>query len=150
MISPAYKLMKPVTGELEPTYPVSYVQYYKTGLDYYTRGQYPQAIVQLDSAEMVSPKPAYIYVPYYKAFCLFLSQKHQDAEPLLDSICAVDSTLYEAHKELYLYASVQGNWAKAAIHKRWLLNLVPWFFPRIQSVVDQALENQRRNRRLSK
>ena len=150
MISPAYKLMKQVTGEMNPTYPVNYVQYYKTGLDYYTRGQYAQAVAQFDSAEMVSPKPAYIYVPYYKAFCLFLMQKHEEAQPLMDSICAVDSTLYEAHKELLLYAAVMGNQPKAEIHKRWLIKLVPWFYPRIQAVVDQEVNERRRGGRSRK
>jgi hypothetical protein len=146
LISPAYKLMHPVTGDLSPTYPVNYVHYYKTGLDFYTRGQYAQAIEQLDSAAIVSPKPVYIYVPYYKAFCLFLMQKHDLAQPLLDSICGVDSTLYETHKELYLYASVMGDEAKAAIHRRWLQKLVPWFYPRIQAVVDQELRERRSGR----
>lgn len=150
LISPAYKLMKPVTGDLNPTYPVDYVHYYKTGLDFYTRGQYAQAVAQMDTAMLVSPKPVYIYVPYYKAFCLFLMQKHELAKPLLDSICGVDSTLYETHKELYLYASVMGDEPKAAIHRRWLKTLVPWFYPRIQAVVDQELRERRAGRGMLK
>jgi hypothetical protein len=143
LISPAFKRFKPVTGELVPSYPVQYVQYFKTGLDCYTRGQYAQAVAQFDSALKVSPKPAYIYVPYYKAFCLFLMGKHELAEPLLDSIAGVDSTVYEAHKELYYYASMNGNLRKAEAHKRWLLKTVPWFFPRIKAFVDQSVAAQR-------
>jgi hypothetical protein len=145
VISPAYKRMKPVTGELAPTYPVKYVQYFKAGLDAYSQGKFDRAIVQLDSAEFVSPKPVYIYIPYYRAFCWFLLQRHDLAEPLMDSILTIDSTVYEAHKELFLYASMAGNVRKAEIHKRWLLKLVPWFEPRIEDLVDQSVAAQKRS-----
>ena len=148
LISPAYKLMRPVTGSLEPSYPERYVHHYKLGLDAYTRAQYGLAVAEMDSAIAISPKPAYIYVPYYKAFCQFLAQKHDLAKPLLDSICGVDSTLYETHKELLIYASVEGNMAKAEIHKRWLKALVPWFYPRIQAVVDQTVRDYKAGHRV--
>jgi arabinofuranosyltransferase len=144
LITPAFKRMSPMTGDLTPTYPVKYVQYYKTGLDYYTQGRYAKAVANFDSAAAASPKPVYIYVSYYKAFCLFLMQKHELAEPLLNSIVAVDSTLYEPHKELYLYARLEGDVRKAEIHKRWLLKLVPWFFPKVQALADQQVAEQRR------
>jgi len=144
MITPAFKRMAPVAGELNPTYPVQYVQYFKTGLDYYTQGKYRQAIANLDSAAAVSPRPVYVYVLYYKAFCLFLSQQHDLAKPLLEQVVGIDSTLYEPHKELYMYARLEGDAASAELHRRWLLKLVPWFFPRIQALADQQVAEQRR------
>jgi hypothetical protein len=146
LISPAYKLMSPVTGSVEPTYPERYVHHYKVGLDLYTKGQYLQAVAHMDSGIMLSPKPAYVYLAYYKAFCLFLAQKHDLAEPILDSLCAVDSTLYEPHKELLMYASIDGNAQKAAVHQRWLRKLVPWFYARIQANIDQQVRAMRQGR----
>ncbi|MBI5265810.1 MAG: hypothetical protein HY851_01130, partial [candidate division Zixibacteria bacterium] len=144
LITPAFKRMSPVGEDLTPTYPVKYVQYYKTALDLYTQAKYDRAVAYFDSAAAASIKPVYIYVAYYKAFCLFLMQKHELARPLLDSVVAVDSTLYEPHKDLYLYARLEGNERKAEIHRRWLLKLVPWFVPRIQALIDQQVAERRR------
>jgi arabinofuranosyltransferase len=144
-ISPAFKRMKPLSGELAPSYPVKYVQYYKTALDFYSQAKYAQAIVYLDSAQAASPKPPYIYIAYYRAFCWFMLQRFDLAEPQFDSIVAIDSTLYEPHKELYLLASVYGQVRKAETHRRWLLKLVPWFEPQIESLVRQAVAAQKQS-----
>ncbi len=134
VINPAYKKVRPIKPEeLEPTYPVAYVQYYKTGLDRYTQRKWAEAIPYLDSAMQVSPDPDYVYIKYYKAFCLMMQNRFEEGYVLCNQIVAQDSTVYEAHKELFLMDTEMGNTAKAAIHERWLEKLVPWFVPRLRA-----------------
>jgi len=142
-----FKKMKPITGELVPTYPVEFVEYYKRALDYYSAGDQREAIRNFDRAISVSPEPAYIYAYYQKAFSHYLLQEHMIASSLFDSVVARDSTIFMAHKELYLYARLQGDTTKAAVHESWLRKMVPWYWPRIKSKVDLTVRRYQQSQR---
>jgi hypothetical protein len=47
---------------------------------------------------------------------------------------------YMAHKDFYSVAVLSGNIKRAELHKRWLLDLVPWYVPRIDSLLIQGME----------
>ncbi|MDD5425396.1 MAG: hypothetical protein PHN52_02755 [candidate division Zixibacteria bacterium] len=143
VINVAFKKMKPVEGEIKPVYPIAYVQYYKTGLDYYTRGEYRDAIKYFDQALAASPRPYNLNLIYNKAYSHMQLGEHNIARSLMNNILKQDSLIFSAHKELYMYEMVDGDLSKAEIHKRWLLELVPWYFPRIDSLVTQMVKAKR-------
>ena len=61
VVQAAFKKVREIEGVPRPTYPVAYVQYYKTGLDNILRVDHARAIQYYDRALSVSPRP---YNPY--------------------------------------------------------------------------------------
>jgi tetratricopeptide (TPR) repeat protein len=147
-LSVVFRRVNEVEGPLEPAYPVEYVQEYKKGLDDYMAGRLEQALAHYDKAMGVSPQPYNPYLVEQKGLSLMLSSRHAEAQRLLDSLVSEDSLIFEAHKNLYVYAHIFGDTAKASTHGRWLQKLVPWYWPRVQSEADgvrrSAMEQMRR------
>jgi len=131
-INIAFKRMQEIPDDLEPTYPVEYVQNYKLGLDLYARGDHRKAIGFYDKALRASPKPYYRYLVYQKAFSHMMLNQIDIAEGLLDALLTEDSLLFECHKDLYMLSMLTGKPGKAAIHKRWVQKLTPWLWPRVK------------------
>jgi tetratricopeptide (TPR) repeat protein len=128
----AFKKVREIEGVPRPTYPVAYVQYYKTGLDYLSRGDHLRAIQYYDRALRVSPRPYNPNLLFHKAFSLIVTNQRRPAIRLLNEILALDSMVYEAHQSCYIYARLSQDTARAALHERWLKKLVPWYWPKIQ------------------
>ncbi|MDZ4723086.1 MAG: tetratricopeptide repeat protein [candidate division Zixibacteria bacterium] len=143
----AFKKTKPFVGELVPYYPVEYVQYLKTGLDKYVRGDHRTAIAYYDSSLSVSPKPYYLYTLYFKAFSYLMLNDLNNALPLLEYVVAQDSTIYEAHKDLNIIRRLLNEPERAEIHHRWLEKLVPWYLPRLDQIADEMVKKQGGSRR---
>ena len=135
----AYKRMRPIEGPFIPTYPVEWVEYYKQGLDAYGRGDLKGCISLLEKAIRASPQPYYPYAIYQMAYCNMRLNNHDRAVRLNDLVLQMDSVVYEAHKDLYIYSRFVNDSAKAEIHKRWLQKLVPWYWPRLKSLVDEQI-----------
>lgn len=138
VISSVFKKMRPIVGEVVPVYPVEYVQEYKKALDAHTKSDHVTAIRHYDRAARASPRPYYPYLIYQKAFSLQRLERYEEAFRMLNSLLVRDSTIFEAHMDLYRYAVFYGDSTKAEIHKNWLIKLVPWYWPRIDSAA-QAL-----------
>lgn len=139
-----FKRTHPVEGEIVPYYPISYVQEYKDGLDSYSRSDFKTALAHFDRSLQLSPKPYNIYVVYQKAFSHTMLGQDNIARPLLDAVVARDSTVFEAHRDLYLFARMHGDQTAAEIHKRWLIKLVPWYWPQVEAYVNQQVAKVRR------
>ena len=73
--------------------------------------------------------------------------QHEIAMKLMDRIVAEDSLIFEAHKNLYMYARVMGDEPKASVHRHWLKKLVPWYLPRLDSLVEQQIRLSRQGKR---
>ncbi len=129
----AFKKFRPYAGEQRPSYPLAFVEYFKAGIEAYRGGKQRRAIDLFDRAIEISPRPAYIYLPYHKAISYAVAQQHERSVALLDSVVSVDSLLFMAHARLYKYALAEGNTDKAAIHRAWLARLVPWYLPRVEA-----------------
>ncbi|MFH1688376.1 MAG: hypothetical protein ABIE70_12765 [bacterium] len=142
-LTPVFKLVRPIEGDLVPTYPVAYVQYYKEGLDHYVKGDFDAAVRSYDLAMAASPQPYNPYLVQQKAFALMLGQRHEEAIHLLDSLIEKDSLVFEAHKDRYLYAVLLDDSLKASIHQRWLEQLVPDYWPRIRQEALRLSETAR-------
>jgi len=143
VISSVFKRVRPIEGEIVPVYPVEYVQEYKKALDAHTVGDHVTAIRHYDRAARVSPQPYFVYLVYQKAFSLQMLGQHEKARRMLNALVAQDSTVFEAHMDLYRFAVFTGDSTKAAIHKEWLIRLVPWYWPRIDSTVMEVMNRKR-------
>jgi len=143
VISSIFKKTHPIVGKIVPTYPVEYVQEYKLALDAHTIGDHVTAIRHYDRAARASPRPYYPYLIYQKAFSLQRLERYEAAFRMLNSLLVRDSTIFEAHMDLYRYAVFYGDSAKAEIHKNWLIKLVPWYWPRIDSTVQATITTRR-------
>jgi len=140
----AFKRVRKIDGEIVPTYPVEFVQQYKTGWDYFHKKRYRKTIEHFNRAIRVSPRPYYPYLIYYKAYCHMALQQHETARSLMDAVVKEDSLVFETHRDLYMYALLIGDTAKAKIHERWLKKLVPWYWPQVKSEVAQIVATSRR------
>ena len=148
VLANVFKKVRPIVGNIVPVYPVEYVEEYKQALDYHTRGDYRTAIMHYDRAARASPQPYFVYLIYQKAFSLMMLGEYQKAATMLDALLARDSMIFEAHMDLYRVASVMGDTAKAAIHRRWLQKLVPWYWPRVDSITREMLRLSAQKQRM--
>ena len=140
-LKPAYKKVRPVTGELSPIYPIEYVDYYKVGLEYVNNQDYKKALVQFNLAfKTMKNLPPYLYLVHQKAKCHMMLQDHERAENLFNAILKKDSLIYEAHWDLYTYAMLFDRPEKAEIHLKWLTKLVPWYVERVKANTAKLLE----------
>ncbi len=142
----AFKRMRPVNKGTEPSYPVEFVQLYKKGLDSFSRGKYADAITWFNRALKVSPKPYYIYLVYYKAFCHLQLKQDKEAIKLLNWVLQQDSLVVEAHRDMYTMAAMNNDRNKMILHRKWLQKLVPWYLPRIDSLTNQIIARARKKR----
>jgi len=143
VMTSVFKKVRPIVGEIRPTYPVRYVEEFKLGMDAYVRGDHRTALRHYDRALAVSPRPYNLYLLYQKAFSHIMLKQDSIAEPLLNAILGRDSMIYEVHKELYVYSMFRRNRDKAEIHQRWLQKLVPWYFPELDSLARQMVRRTR-------
>jgi arabinofuranosyltransferase len=147
MLQSAFKRVREIEGEIVPSYPVEYVQHYNRGLDCFVAGDHRKAIEYYDKALKASPQPYNLYLIQSKAFSHMMLGQHEIAMELMNRVTAEDSLIFEAHKNLYMYARLMGEEGKASIHRRWLKKLVPWYLPRLDSLVAQQLSSSGRGRR---
>ena len=141
----AFRRVKEITGELIPTYPVEWVENYKLGLDEYVRGNFKLSNRYLERAIKASPKPYYPYPIYQMAYNHMQLGNHERAIKLHELVLQMDSTIFESHKDLYIYMKYNERQNKAEIHKRWLLKLVPWYWPRLKAYVEQRIKAAERD-----
>ena len=132
IILPAFRKARPLEGEIKPAYPPKFVSLYKIGSELFAAGKYQEAIAAFDKAIFISPTPIYNYLLYYKSLCHMQLQQHDTTRALLSSMLAQDSLLFDAHRNLYIYSILYSDSTAALLHERWIKNLVPWLWPRIQ------------------
>jgi len=145
VISSVFKKVRPVEGELVPYYPVEYVQEYKKALDAYSAGDHRTALKFYDAAIRVSPRPYYIYLLEQIAFSMQMIGEDERAASMFEAVLDRDSLVFEAHLELYRRAALQGDTAGMGLHKNWVLRLVPWYWPRLDSTVHEQVRQSRRH-----
>jgi len=138
-VVPAFKRVRRIEGEITPIYPIQYTQFYAEGLDYASCRNYKKAIESLNKAINVSEGVRNLSLLCDKASFHTMLGQHDIAMTLLNRILAEDSLVFQAHRELYVYALEMGDKAKASIHRRWLEKQVPWYLPRLDSLVAQQL-----------
>lgn len=144
ILQSAFKRVHPVVGDPELYYPVRYVDFYKAGLEDLNAGRVPLALAEFDSAFAITPRPYPPNLVYQRALALMTLRRFPEAVAAMDSLLVRDSTIFEAHMSLYVIAAMQNDNAKAAIHQRWLMKLVPWLWPQIKARAAEMVAYERR------
>ena len=109
----------------------------KLGIEYYASGQYSQAIPYLARAMKLSPVECHALPLYRIGVCLLYLKQFEKAAQAMDSSLVLDSSLYEAHRDLMKYAMMTGDQAKAREHYLWLERNTPWYWPHIAETLDR-------------
>ncbi len=145
---PAFKRRCFPEPPFEPELPAEFVNEFNHGINSYSSGKYDKAERHLLRALEVGGEPAYVYVLYFLSLDYFQTRQYDRGDSLQNYIVAIDSSMYEPQADRYVYEYATGDRAKAAIHRRWLLNLVPWRVPAYDSLahVRAAAWQARRNR----
>lgn len=136
-----FKKVRPLEGEIKATHPPEYVAYYKDGLDALFLGDPKKALQNFNKALKVSPEPYNLDLLYQKASIHIDLGDEEIVNTLLNYILQSDSMVYLAHKDFYSLAFLTGDAERAELHKRWLLELVPWYVPRIDSLLSKRMES---------
>ena len=138
-LEPVFKKMRPVPAEANSRLPVAYIEYFKSGMDYYAAGDHRTALAYYDSAFGSAEPPYNPYLRYRAGLSLLMEGRVESAFRIMDELIADDSLVFEAHRELYTRARLNGDTARAAIHERWLKRLVPWYWPRAEELAGEQL-----------
>lgn len=136
-----FKKVRALEGKIEPAYPPEYVEYYKEGLDALFWGDSKTALNKFNQALKVSPEPYNLDLLYQKASIHISLGDEEIVYRLLNYILKSDSMVYKAHKNFYSQAFLTGHVERAKLHRRWLLDLVPWYVPRIDSLLFKRMES---------
>ncbi|MCH7879851.1 MAG: hypothetical protein IH914_11125 [candidate division Zixibacteria bacterium] len=145
-----FKKVRALEGEIAPAYPLEYVELYKKGLEVQGVGKYREALLYFDRALKFIPRPDNLNLLYEKAFSHLRLKEVETGWSQLNYILEQDSLVYEAHRDLTALNILYGNPQQAELHKRWLLKLVPWYFPCLDTLTRRKLDEMEASRRSSK
>lgn len=135
----AFKKVNEVAGDLKPTYPPKYVRLFKSGRELQGTGRHERAITTFDSAMAISPRPYYTDLVFAKALSFYHLHQPDSAKFWAYYILDQDSLVLDAHKMLYIYAVESGDSVVAALHRKWLEKIAPWYWPRLDFEVHRAV-----------
>ena len=135
-----YKRYYQAKGEIRRDVDVRFVQYYNRGMNLLNKDN-AAAGAAFDSAAMYCPQPTYPYLYYYMSEAQRKTGNIELSYQYLKQAAAMDSLVYEVDKDLYLYEYMTGNYERAMFHRARVAKIVPWYMPRLDSLV---LGNQQR------
>lgn len=131
----AFRKVRPVTGALEASYPVEFVDQFFAGELLMSAGNPSDAIAAYDRAlAACGNRRPWVDLLYRRATCLAMMGKGREAYVLLSQILVQDSLAVGPHRDLYVTALVAGNQTKALIHRRFLEQLTPCELPFLDSL----------------
>ena len=131
----AFKKVRPIIGEIEPYYPIEYVEYYKAGLDASAYQNHELAVKYYMKALNISPPPYNLGLAYSMALSLKMIGRERNAKIMLGNILKQDSLSFLAHRALYMYAVDAKVDNRIELHKRWLLKIAPWYICHLDSTL---------------
>jgi hypothetical protein len=117
-----------------PAYPLEFVNDYNMGINAYNAGKFQESEDYFAKAARLGGDPPYVYLMFRMARTAFRLDKYDLGERLLNDAIELDSTISEAHADLYVYEYTIGNNEKAQAHRRWLEKLIPWQVARYDSI----------------
>jgi arabinofuranosyltransferase len=139
LLSVAFKKMRPITGDIVPSIPVEFVEYYNNCQNAYGRGDYRGAVdLGRKALASLGQREPSVELMGTMGYCL-INLNDMEGVEILNKAVFLDSLAYGPHKDLYSYEMVAGDRAKAAIHRKYLEKLVPWYLPRLDSLVNDML-----------
>ncbi len=137
-INNAYKLVHPITGTIEPIYPIDYVDKMKRGMEYMNAHKYDSSEVMFDAAFRAFPDTPSVPLLAVKGWYCFVASKDAEAFRLFSQCLARDSLCPPAHQTLLFLAYGRKDEAAIRLHRTWLYRLEPWFAGPFEVVVRRS------------
>lgn len=94
-----------------------------------------EALALLDAALKYCPKPVSPYIYYYMSEANRFMGNFEASYNYLKQAASYDTLAYEIYKDLYNYEYRLGNFAAANEYRNRTAKLVPWYMPRLDSLV---------------
>ncbi len=121
-----YKRYYPIEEEIRRDVDVNFVQGYNRAINLSSRDKYEEALVVLDSTLKYSPKPEYPYIYYFIAEINRRMGNYDVSYDMLRKLVEIDTLIYEAYKDLYVFEYMMNNSEAAAYYRAKMAGLVPW------------------------
>jgi len=136
MLHDVYKRYYAITGEVTRDIGIGFVQNYNKGMNYRTTKEYARAIQSHQNANKYLSQLRYHYTSYCMAEAYRLKGDHKTSYMMLRDILKEDTLIYQVYKDLYHYEyNLTKNMAEASHCRDRLLDLVPWYVPRLDSLI---------------
>ncbi|MBN2226613.1 MAG: hypothetical protein JW763_04550 [candidate division Zixibacteria bacterium] len=131
-----YKRYYAIAEDVSRDIDVGFVQNYNKGMNYRTSGEFARGIQCHQKADKYLGEMRYQYTSYCIAELYRLMGDHRTCYMMLKDIMQEDSLIYQVYKDLYYYEySMTKNMAEVEHCRKRLLDLVPWYVPRLDSLV---------------
>lgn len=135
-LHPIYRRVGSIDGDIRRDVDVRFVQNFNQGINLlWNARDYPGALAAFRLALQYSPQPAFPYVYYYTALAQQFMGDIEASYRSLQEVVRLDDRVYEGHKELYRYEYLMGNQDAARYHRARIATLMPWYLPRLDSLV---------------
>ena len=139
-LHPVYRRSGPVSGEIKRDVDVRFVQNFNQGINLLVNAKdYPGALKAFQTALSYSPEPKFPYLFYYISIAQRNLGQIEASYRSLQEVVRLDERVYEGHKDLYQYEYHLGNKEAALYHRAQVARLVPWYLPRLDSLVTGML-----------
>lgn len=137
LMHPAYKRYYPIEGDIVRDVDVNFVQEFNNGLNMLrsTDQRYVEAMAALDRALKYCPEEYYPYLYYFMSDARRKLGDLEASYEYLKQAAALDTLVYEVYKDLYLFEYLLKNYDAAREYRERTARLVPWYMPRLDSLV---------------
>ncbi len=126
-INNAYHRIHPITGTIEPVYPVEYVDKMKRGMELMNQRKFDSSGMYFDAAIRAFPDTPSIPLMVTKGYLCLISGRDEEARRLFSTCLERDSLVPPAHQALFYLAHGTGDQRTIDLHRAWLKKLEPWF-----------------------
>jgi hypothetical protein len=146
MLNIAYKKMHEVQRPGKPLLPVEFAEKLNQGLDAGSDDRPDDAVKFLNEAARIAgglENVRFTELHWSLGQAYLVKRQSEQGIAVLEAGLAIDSMTAGIHRDLYTVAELLGDEQKAALHREWLEKLIPWYLPRLDSIVQQRLERAR-------
>jgi hypothetical protein len=138
-LHPVYHRCGPITGAIGRDVDVRFVQNFNRGINLlWNTKDYSGAMKALQTALTYSPEPKFPYLYYYISMAQRNMGQIEASYRSLQEVVRLDDRVYEGHKDLYHYEYLLGHQEAAQYHRSRIAALMPWYLPRLDSLVTGA------------
>jgi hypothetical protein len=137
-INNAYKRVRPVTGQIEPIYPIEYVDKMKRGMELMNQKKYDSCEIMFNAAIRAFPDTPSVPLLAVKGWYCFMAGKDDEAFRLYSQCLSRDSLCPPAHQGLLYLAYGRRDEITIRLHRTWLYRLEPWFAGPYEQVVRRS------------
>jgi len=130
-----FKRYFPIAGDIERDVSIEFVQNLNRGINQVKRDQPDSALASFETALRNGLDPHYPYVYYFISDAFRKKGRFQESYDILKRAASIDTVTYETYKDLYMYSYQLGDYNAAEYYRSIVARLVPWYMPRLDSLV---------------